>query len=182
MRAVGAFVGHHGVGRRLLCKLLLRLVVRLAGLGELPFEFEDRAVVGLSSFAFERLNQTGQGVEFVGELPRVLLGPCQLHAGLGQVVGGAISHRPHVVDPPAKLLAGELQLFPFVCCGRRSRRAGRVGRSNARQLCRTAEDHQHNEERPHRAQQHGKERKQRDSRARLGTGSAHAAFPVRRMA
>ena len=183
MRAVGTLVGHHGVGRRPQGEFLGGSIELLAGLGQLPLEFEDRFIGRrVASVALECLGGAGQRFELVGQLPRRLLGAGQLHPRLCQLLRGAVADTPNLVDPPAELLAGEFELASLsrrrggsLCLGLlRSRDAGLLRGA--------AEDHEDHQQRPHRAQQHGQERKQGDGGARLGAGSAHAAFPVRRTA
>ena len=83
MRAVGTLVGHHGVGRRPQGEFLGGSIELLAGLGQLPLEFEDRFIGRrVASIALECLGGTGQRLELIGQLPRRLLGAGQLHPRL----------------------------------------------------------------------------------------------------
>ena len=123
-----------------------------------------------------------EGIEFVGQLPRVVFGAGQLHPRFGECVGGAVAHLAELLNPPAQLLAGEFEFSPLGLLRQHRLRAGLLRGGLTGFFRGAAEDDQHDEERPHRAEQHGEKRKQGDRGARLAASATHAAFPVRRMA
>ena len=168
MGAVFADVGNDGVGRRFRLQFRASLVERLTGARKPCLE---RIQIGVDRPRCPRLELREQSLKFfelIREFAGVILDAGQLKACRRQIGGGAVAHPGKLLDPPAQALLGEFQF-------------GDVGRSRGIGPLphRSAEEHEQDQQRPHRAEQHGEKRKQRDRRPFDRASAAHAAFPTR---
>ena len=172
-----ALVGNDGICRRLCVASCAGLVERLAGAGEPLLEAAECLVVGhdRSASGSQRRRRAFQRGKLILQAAGALLDARQLHPRLGEFVGRPLPDSLQLLATPGKAVACQLQLL-----GERLLLLVELGGLVLPH--RSAEEDQHDQQSPHRAQQHGKERKQRDRRPGNGGFAAHAAFPLRRAA
>ena len=189
-RAIGTIVGNDGIRFRTVGGCLLGLGQSLLGLGDPAFDLPQFLFTGsdeaarFQSFVGGLFGLPGEFLELIAEPPAVVFDMAQHQPGLGQLGLGFLARLLQLFDPP-------LDHFHFR--GDAGLLLGVLGRRflDGLQARLASDEEQQEHERPHRADQHGEERKQREARGPSpGTRCVaavpgqpkrfHAAFEVRR--